>query len=162
MEEAGFMTYTAASQQVAIEKLWLKHNQQKKKNIYYSADFLCTSNYIIVAGWWRVTKQHRQEESPTVELNVYFTLWINMFKSKKNCEWKSLSVEINLLVSVYAVMLCSAGTCTKGRAVPAVLSSCLSATSTMHDGIYCLVSDHLLYTTFHDALWETISALYRV
>ena len=29
--------------------------------------------------------------------------------------------------------------------------------SAMHDGKYCLVSDHRLYTTFHDALWDTLS-----
>ena len=29
--------------------------------------------------------------------------------------------------------------------------------SAMHDGKYCLVSDHQLYTTFHDALWDAFS-----
>ena len=32
----------------------------------------------------------------------------------------------------------------------------------MHDGKYCLVSDHQLYTTFRDALWDTLNPLYRV
>ena len=32
----------------------------------------------------------------------------------------------------------------------------------MHDGKYCLVSDHWLYTTFRDALWDTLNALYRL
>ena len=32
----------------------------------------------------------------------------------------------------------------------------------MHDGIYCLASDHRLYTTFQDALWETMIALYNI
>ena len=31
----------------------------------------------------------------------------------------------------------------------------------MHDGKYFLVGDHHLYITFHDALWDTLSALYR-
>ena len=29
----------------------------------------------------------------------------------------------------------------------------------MHDGKYCLICDHRLYTTFRDALWDTLSAL---
>ena len=30
----------------------------------------------------------------------------------------------------------------------------------MHDGVRCLVSDHLFYTAFHDALWDTLSQGY--
>lgn len=35
-----------------------------------------------------------------------------------------------------------------------------SARSAMHDGIYCPVSDHTCTLLFHDALWDTMSALY--
>ena len=36
-------------------------------------------------------------------------------------------------------------------------SVCHFSLSVMHDGKYCLVSDHQLYPTFCDALWDTVS-----
>lgn len=32
----------------------------------------------------------------------------------------------------------------------------------MHDGIYCSLSDHWLYTTFKDALWDALSGLLTI
>ena len=43
-------------------------------------------------------------------------------------------------------------------------SSCcsrLDTDSAMHGGRYCSVRDHRLHTMFQNALWETMSALYR-
>lgn len=40
------------------------------------------------------------------------------------------------------------------------LSLCDVIIAAMHDGIYCLGSDHPMYTRFCIALWDTLSALY--